>query len=86
MIKAIVTGHSRGLGAAIATCLLEQGVQVLGIARSENAALAARFPQAFTQMLPIIIARASAESPSHTASGIATRVSHISWRNASSCR
>ena len=49
MIKAIVTGHSRGLGAAIAAALLEQGVQVLGIARSENAALAARFPQALQQ-------------------------------------
>lgn len=49
MIKAIVTGHSRGLGAAIATRLLAQGVQVLGIARSENAALAAHFPQTFAQ-------------------------------------
>lgn len=49
MIKAIVTGHSRGLGAAIAARLLEQGAQVLGIARSENAALAARFPQTFAQ-------------------------------------
>jgi NAD(P)-dependent dehydrogenase (short-subunit alcohol dehydrogenase family) len=49
MIKAIVTGHSRGLGAAIAARLLTQGVQVLGIARSDNAALAARFPQAFQQ-------------------------------------
>ncbi|MBI2308540.1 MAG: SDR family NAD(P)-dependent oxidoreductase [Rhodocyclales bacterium] len=44
MIKAIVTGHSRGLGAAIAGNLLARGIAVLGIARHGNAALAAGFP------------------------------------------
>jgi benzil reductase ((S)-benzoin forming) len=34
MIKAIVTGHTRGLGAAIAAELVKRGVSVLGLARS----------------------------------------------------
>jgi NAD(P)-dependent dehydrogenase (short-subunit alcohol dehydrogenase family) len=40
--KAIVSGHSRGLGAAIAGELLERGVPVLGLARRGNAELAAQ--------------------------------------------
>jgi benzil reductase ((S)-benzoin forming) len=36
MIKAIVTGHSKGLGAALAADLLERGAQVLGIARASG--------------------------------------------------
>jgi NAD(P)-dependent dehydrogenase (short-subunit alcohol dehydrogenase family) len=43
-VRAIVTGHSRGLGAAIAADLLGRGIAVLGIARSGNPALADRFP------------------------------------------
>ena len=35
--KAIVTGHSRGLGAAITRSLIEAGVDVLGISRKESA-------------------------------------------------
>lgn len=42
MIKAVVTGHSRGLGAAIAAALLSRQIPVLGIARNGNAALALR--------------------------------------------
>jgi len=34
MMKAIVTGHTRGLGAAIAAELARRGVSVLGVARS----------------------------------------------------
>lgn len=34
MMKAIVTGHTRGLGAAIAAELTQRGVAVLGLARS----------------------------------------------------
>lgn len=41
---AIVTGHSRGLGAAIAAALLEKGVAVLGIARQGNPELSASYP------------------------------------------
>jgi len=48
-MKAIVTGHSRGLGAAIAAELLQRGVAVLGLARRPNASLQARFPQLLTQ-------------------------------------
>ncbi|MCK6408987.1 SDR family oxidoreductase [Thauera sp.] len=40
--KAIVSGHSRGLGAAIAGELLERGIPVLGLARRGNAGLAAQ--------------------------------------------
>lgn len=47
-MKAIVTGCSRGLGAAIADNLLARGVSVLGIARQPNTALAAGFGDQFT--------------------------------------
>jgi len=40
--KAIVSGHSRGLGAAVAEELLARGIPVLGLARRGNPALAAR--------------------------------------------
>src|SRR5206468_8940419 len=39
---AVVTGHSRGIGEAIADRLLGHGMRVLGVSRHENAALAAR--------------------------------------------
>ena len=45
MIKAIVTGHSRGLGAAIANELLARDIAVLGLARRPHADLAAAYPQ-----------------------------------------
>jgi benzil reductase ((S)-benzoin forming) len=44
-MKAIVTGHTKGLGAAIAGELLGRGVAVLGLARGRSAALAERYPQ-----------------------------------------
>jgi benzil reductase ((S)-benzoin forming) len=44
MIKAIVTGHSKGLGAALAADLLGRGAQVLGISRSIAGAGAAQAP------------------------------------------
>lgn len=43
-MKAIVTGHTKGLGAAIAAGLLERGIPVLGLARGRAQELAARFP------------------------------------------
>lgn len=42
--RAIVTGHTRGLGAAIAEILLAHGADVLAISRQRNAELAARHP------------------------------------------
>ncbi|MBD8532833.1 MULTISPECIES: SDR family oxidoreductase [unclassified Massilia] len=36
-MKAIVTGHTKGLGAAIAAELIERGIPVLGLARSHSA-------------------------------------------------
>lgn len=43
-MKAIITGHSRGLGAAVAESFLERGYTVLGLARQPNPMLQARFP------------------------------------------
>ncbi len=47
---AVVTGHRRGIGEAVADALLGRGVRVLGIARSENGNLAARYPKLLTQV------------------------------------
>lgn len=44
MIHAIVTGHSRGLGAALTEQLLDRKVCVFGISRQRNGALASRAP------------------------------------------
>jgi NAD(P)-dependent dehydrogenase (short-subunit alcohol dehydrogenase family) len=50
-MKAIVTGHSKGLGAAIAAELLGRGVPVLGLARGPAAdGLAERFPGLFAEV------------------------------------
>ena len=49
-MKAIVTGHTRGLGEAIAAELLGRGIAVFGLARTRSATLAARFPQLLTQL------------------------------------
>jgi benzil reductase ((S)-benzoin forming) len=47
---AIVTGHTRGLGAAIAAHLLAHDAPVLGIARNRNAELAERYGDRLTQV------------------------------------
>jgi benzil reductase ((S)-benzoin forming) len=49
-VAAVVTGHSRGLGAAIAAELLARGTRVLGLARHENPELAQRHGTALTQL------------------------------------
>ncbi len=49
-MKAIVTGHTRGLGAAVARELLRRGVTVLGLARGKSAELEAEFPELFEQV------------------------------------
>ncbi|POR55100.1 NAD(P)-dependent dehydrogenase (short-subunit alcohol dehydrogenase family) [Paraburkholderia eburnea] len=41
-VRAIVTGHSRGLGAALAELLLERQIDVLGVGRSAHPSLAQR--------------------------------------------
>lgn len=43
--KAIVTGHTQGLGAALALALLHRGIPVLGIARGFSDSVDNRFPQ-----------------------------------------
>lgn len=43
-MKALLTGHSRGLGAALASELLGRGIPLLGLARQRNPALAAAYP------------------------------------------
>jgi benzil reductase ((S)-benzoin forming) len=50
MIKAILTGHTKGLGAALADDLLTRGIPVLGLARGTAPDLAARFPQALSEV------------------------------------
>lgn len=49
-MKAILTGHTRGLGAAIANELLSRDIPVLGLARAGNAALARRYPEQLTEI------------------------------------
>lgn len=48
-MKAILTGHSRGLGAAIANELLARNIPVLGLARKTNAELGKQFPVTLQQ-------------------------------------
>ncbi len=50
MIKAILSGHTKGLGAAIAAELLARGIPVLGLARGAAPALSARFAQVLEQI------------------------------------
>jgi NAD(P)-dependent dehydrogenase (short-subunit alcohol dehydrogenase family) len=49
-MKAIVTGHTKGLGEAIARELMKRGVPVLGLARGLAAGLAADFPGLLQQV------------------------------------
>jgi len=49
-MKAILTGHTRGLGAAIAAELLARHIPVLGLARRKNADLARRFTVGLEQV------------------------------------
>jgi benzil reductase ((S)-benzoin forming) len=48
-MKAIVTGHTKGLGAALAANLLARGVPVLGIARSSAPELTTTYPDLFEE-------------------------------------
>ncbi|MEW9581730.1 SDR family oxidoreductase [Paraburkholderia sp. DGU8] len=65
-IRAIVTGHTRGLGAALAEQLLARNVAVLGLSRSRHPTLATLFP---TQLEEIELQLAE---PARVAQWIAT--------------
>lgn len=49
-MKAILTGHTRGLGSAIASELLVRNIPVLGLARKTHAQLAQQFPATLQQV------------------------------------
>jgi benzil reductase ((S)-benzoin forming) len=49
LMKAILTGHTRGLGASIAADLLSRDIPVLGLSRTKNVELEDRFPTALEQ-------------------------------------
>lgn len=48
---AVVTGHSRGIGEAVAEHLLGRGTRVLGVSRHTNARLAGRFPDTLEEVI-----------------------------------
>jgi benzil reductase ((S)-benzoin forming) len=50
---AVVTGHSRGIGEAMAERLLSSGVRVLGISRHGNPTLSERFPALQEEQLDV---------------------------------
>lgn len=50
MIHAVVTGHSRGLGHALAAGLLARGARVLGLARSAHPGLLAAYAERHQQV------------------------------------
>lgn len=50
MMKAILTGHTRGLGAAIAADLLSRNIPVLGLARGKNNESGQRHAKDFAQV------------------------------------
>src|SRR5262249_14130113 len=49
-IRAIVTGHTRGLGEALAEALLTRGIAVLGLSRAKHTTLTSRDGTAFEQV------------------------------------
>lgn len=49
-MQAILTGHTRGLGAAIAAELLTRNIGVLGLSRKTNAELGQQFPSTLRQV------------------------------------
>src|SRR5690242_15914154 len=48
---AVVTGHSRGIGEAVAEHLLARGTRVLGVSRHTNARLGGRFPDMLEEVV-----------------------------------
>lgn len=50
MMKAVITGHTRGLGAYLTADMLSRGVSVLGIARTKNSELQMQYGAALNQV------------------------------------
>lgn len=50
MDKVVITGHTQGLGAALAQILLEQGANLLALSRSSNINLAAQYSSSLTEV------------------------------------
>lgn len=69
-MKAIVTGHTKGLGEAIAAELLHRGIAVLGLARGIAPSLADRFPELLTQV------EIDLSNAAHVAAWLHTRALH----------
>lgn len=57
-IKAIITGHTRGLGSAIAKALLDRRIHVLGLARRSHPDFGGRYPGLLTEF-PIDLTESS---------------------------
>jgi benzil reductase ((S)-benzoin forming) len=73
-IRAIVTGHSRGLGAAVAELLLARQIDVLGLGRSAHPTLAAREPSpSAAQLLEVALDLADPAAVEHWLAGGALR-------------
>ncbi|MET3212519.1 UNVERIFIED_ORG: NAD(P)-dependent dehydrogenase (short-subunit alcohol dehydrogenase family) [Burkholderia territorii] len=49
-VRAIVTGHTRGVGAALAEQLLQEGIAVLGVSRSRHPSLASQAGERFAEV------------------------------------
>lgn len=49
-VRAIVTGHTRGLGAALAAQLLQRGIAVLGLSRSRHPSLGSPAGERFAEV------------------------------------
>jgi 2-deoxy-D-gluconate 3-dehydrogenase len=73
---AVVTGASRGIGAAIAAAFAREGAQVIGIARSDQSKFAAEGGKSF-HPVQFDLAQASAEAMQNLISGIVERVGRI---------
>jgi benzil reductase ((S)-benzoin forming) len=48
-MKVVLTGHSRGLGAALTQCLVEKGVHVLGLSRGRHPGVGAQYQGYLTE-------------------------------------
>ena len=61
-VRAIVTGHTRGLGAALAKALLQRDIDVLGLGRGTHSELASQYATRFAQAVVDLADPAALES------------------------